>query len=209
MLSNHLAVMDHFYFPLVCKRQLTFLAKSEYFTTPGVVGAIQKFFFSSVGQVPIDRTSGDAAKDALNAGKKVLSRGDILGISIEGTRSPDGRLYRAKTGAARIALETGVPVYPMAMINTNKANPIGSWIPRPAKVGVIIGDPIDPADYQDRGAPHECARALIDDVIAEIQKLSGQEYVDAYASQVKESLNNGNGYPEGTEPGGKLTRPAP
>ena len=210
MASNHLAVMDHFFFPLVCRRQLTFLAKAEYFTTPGFVGGIQKFFFSSVGQVPIDRTSGDAARDALNAGLKVLSRGDLLGISLEGTRSPDGRLYRGKTGAARVALESGVPVFPMAMIDTEKANPIGSWIPRPVKVGTIIGDPIDPSEYKAKYSDeYEAARALTDDLIKEIQKLSGQEYVNAYATDVKKSLEAGNGYPAGTEPGGELTVPAP
>lgn len=210
MVSNHLAVMDHFYFPLVCHRQLTFLAKAEYFNTPGFVGGIQKFFFSSVGQVPIDRTSSDAARDALHAGIKVLARGDLLGISAEGTRSPDGRLYRGKTGAARVALKTGVPVYPMAMIDTEKANPIGSWIPRPARVGIVIGDPIDPAEYTAKYTDeHQAARALTDDLMKEIQKLSGQEYVKAYAADVKNSLAAGNGYPKGTEPGGELTVPAP
>lgn len=210
MVSNHLAVMDHFYFPLVCQRQLTFLAKAEYFTTPGFVGGIQKFFFTSVGQVPIDRTSGDAARDALVAGVKVLERGDLLGISVEGTRSPDGRLYRGKTGAARVALKTGVPVFPMALIDTHKANPIGSWVPRPARVGVVIGDPIDPKPYLEKHSDeYQAARALTDDILVEIQKLSGQEYVDAYAADVKKSLTDGEGYPEGTEPGGRLTRPAP
>ncbi|WP_448852357.1 lysophospholipid acyltransferase family protein [Corynebacterium sp. 335C] len=210
MASNHLAVMDSFYFPLVCKRQLTFLAKQEYFTTPGFVGGIQKFFFSSVGQVPIDRTSGDSARDALLAAVKVLDRGDLLGMYPEGTRSADGRLYRGKTGLARVALNTGVKVYPVAMIRTDAANPIGTWIPRPVKLGVRIGDPIDPADYRDRGDEYACARALTDDVMAALQDLSGQDYVDAYAADVKNSLTEGNGYPEGTEPGGRLeTPPAP
>lgn len=206
MVSNHLAVMDHFYFPLVCKRQLTFLAKQEYFTTPGFVGGVQKFFFSSVGQVPINRESGDTAKDALNTGVKVLGQGDLLGISVEGTRSPDGRLYRGKTGAARVALETGVPVYPMAMIDTDKANPIGSWFPRPRRVGVIIGDPMNPEDYRDRGNKYQCARALTEDILKEIQELSGQDYVDVYATDVKNSLIAGDGYPEGAEPGGAKVR---
>lgn len=210
MVSNHLAVMDHFYFPLVCHRQLTFFAKNEYFTTPGFVGRVQRFFFTSVGQVPIDRESSDAARNALKTGVRILSKGDLLGISVEGTRSPDGRLYRGKTGAARVALETGVPVYPMAMINTDKANPIGTWIPRPAKVGVVIGNPIDPTIYAGRfDDEYETARALTDDIVAEIQKLSGQEYVDAYAADVKNYLAEHNKYPEGTEPRGARTRPSP
>ena len=200
--SNHLAVMDSFYFPLVNKRQLTFLAKKEYFTTPGVVGAIQRWFFSSVGQVPIDRADKGSQEAALQTALRVLEKGDALGMYPEGTRSPDGRLYRGKTGMARIALESGVKVYPVAMINTDKVNPIGSWIPRPYRCGVIVGDPIDPADFKDAGYDYQQARALTDRVMEELAKLSGQEYVkDFYAADVKNSLAAGQGYPEGSAPG--------
>lgn len=200
--SNHLAVMDSFYFPLVNKRQLTFLAKKEYFTTPGVVGAIQRWFFSSVGQVPIDRADKGSQEAALQTALRVLEKGDALGMYPEGTRSPDGRLYRGKTGMARIALESGVTVYPVAMINTNKVNPIGSWIPRPYRCGVIVGDPIDPAEFKDAGDDYQQARALTDRVMEELAKLSGQEYVkDFYAADVKNSLAAGHGYPEGSAPG--------
>ena len=200
--SNHLAVMDSFYFPLVNKRQLTFLAKKEYFTTPGVVGAIQRWFFSSVGQVPIDRADKGSQEAALQTALRVLEKGDALGMYPEGTRSPDGRLYRGKTGMARIALESGVTVYPVAMINTNKVNPIGSWIPRPYRCGVIVGDPIDPAEFKDAGDDYQQARALTDRVMEELAKLSGQEYVkDFYAADVKNSLAAGQGYPEGSAPG--------
>ena len=200
--SNHLAVMDSFYFPLVNKRQLTFLAKKEYFTTPGVVGAIQRWFFSSVGQVPIDRADKGSQEAALQTALRVLEKGDALGMYPEGTRSPDGRLYRGKTGMARIALESGVKVYPVAMINTNKVNPIGSWIPRPYRCGVIVGDPIDPADFKDAGDDYQQARALTDRVMEELAKLSGQEYVkNFYAADVKNSLAAGQGYPEGSAPG--------
>ena len=200
--SNHLAVMDSFYFPLVYKRQLTFLAKKEYFTTPGLVGAIQRWFFSSVGQVPIDRADKGSQEAALQTALRVLEKGDALGMYPEGTRSPDGRLYRGKTGMARIALESGVKVYPVAMINTNKVNPIGSWIPRPYRCGVIVGDPIDPAEFKDAGDDYQQARALTDRVMEELAKLSGQEYVkDFYAADVKNSLAAGQGYPEGSAPG--------
>ncbi len=200
--SNHLAVMDSFYFPLVNKRQLTFLAKKEYFTTPGVVGAIQRWFFSSVGQVPIDRADKGSQEAALQTALRVLEKGDALGMYPEGTRSPDGRLYRGKTGMARIALESGVKVYPVSMINTDKVNPIGSWIPRPYRCGVIVGDPIDPADFKDAGDDYQQARALTDRVMEELAKLSGQEYVkDFYAADVKNSLAAGHGYPEGSAPG--------
>ena len=200
--SNHLAVMDSFYFPLVNKRQLTFLAKKEYFTTPGLVGAIQRWFFSSVGQVPIDRADKGSQEAALQTALRVLEKGDALGMYPEGTRSPDGRLYRGKTGMARIALESGVKVYPVAMITTNKVNPIGSWIPRPYRCGVIVGDPIDPAEFKDAGDDYQQARALTDRVMEELAKLSGQEYVkDCYAADVKNSLAAGQGYPEGSAPG--------
>lgn len=206
--SNHLAVMDSFYFPLVNKRQLTFLAKKEYFTTPGLVGAIQRWFFSSVGQVPIDRADKGSQEAALETALHVLEKGDALGMYPEGTRSPDGRLYRGKTGMARIALESGVKVYPVAMINTDKVNPIGSWIPRPYRCGVIVGDPIDPAEFKDAGDDYQQARALTDRVMEELAKLSGQEYVkDFYAADVKNSLAAGQGYPEGSAPGEGVVYP--
>ncbi|WP_018024594.1 lysophospholipid acyltransferase family protein [Corynebacterium ulceribovis] len=201
MASNHLAVMDSFYFPLVCDRQLTFLAKQEYFTTPGFVGAVQKFFFTSVGQVPIDRTSKDASADALRAGLKVLERGDLLGMYPEGTRSPDGRLYRGKTGVARVALASGADLIPVAMVNTDKANPIGSWIPRPAKVGIIVGKPIKVDPYLAIGDTRKAARALTDRLMLELQQLSGQDYVDQYAADVKKAQADDVPLPPTDRPG--------
>lgn len=199
--SNHLAVMDSAYLPLVAKRQIVFLAKKEYFTAPGLVGAAQKWFFSSTNQVPIDRQDKDSQNAALETAREVLRKGDPLGMYPEGTRSPDGRLYRGKTGLARIALEMSVPVYPVAMINTNKANPIGSWIPRPVRCGVFVGDSIQPDDFRGYGDEYEQARALTDAIMDELAKLSGQEQVkDFYAADVKKSLAAGKGYPKGSEP---------
>ncbi|MDN5582360.1 MAG: lysophospholipid acyltransferase family protein [Corynebacterium sp.] len=200
--SNHLAVMDSLYFPLLAERQLTFLAKKEYFTTPGFAGAIQKWFFTSVGQVPIDRQDKDSQDAALETALRVLDKGDPLGMYPEGTRSPDGRMYRGKTGMARIALASGAKIYPVAMIDTQKANVAGSWLLRPHRVGVVVGDPIDPADFADAGEGVSPARALTDYTMERIAELSGQEYVEgAYAADVKESLTAGRGYPEGSEPG--------
>lgn len=202
--SNHLAVMDSFYLPLVVDRQLTFLAKKEYFTGTGLVGAVQRWFFTSVNQVPIDRANKESQDAAMATGIKVLDRGDILGMYPEGTRSPDGRLYRGKTGLARVALATGVKVYPVAMIDTEKANPIGSWIPRPRRCGVLVGDAIDPADFRDAGDEYAKARALTDAIMESLQAMSGQEYVkDFYAADVKKSLEAGHGYPQGSEPASK------
>lgn len=204
MVSNHQAVMDSFYFPLVCPRQLTHPAKKEYFTAPGLTGRIQKFFFTSVGQVPIDRQAKDAGANLLKVTQEVFDRGDLFCIYPEGTRSPDGRIHKGKTGMARVAMETGVPCIPVAMIGTRNANPIGTWIPRPAKVKVKIGEPVDPHQWaRDHGYdPSDSAvwRPFTDYFMQLLVDLSGYPYVDAYAADVKKSLEAGNGYPEGTEP---------
>lgn len=202
--SNHQSVMDSFYLPLLCPRQLTFPAKQEYFTTPGFVGRLQKWFFTSVGQVPIDRNSPNAVETLLDAMREVTSRGDLFGIYPEGTRSPDGRVYRGKTGMARAALELKLPIIPVAMIGTRDANPIGSWIIRPVKVKVRIGQPIDPVTFlAERGiAPEsrEAPRVLTDHVMHQLAELVGQPYVDMYAADVKKSLEEGHGYPRGAQP---------
>ncbi|MDU0478083.1 lysophospholipid acyltransferase family protein [Staphylococcus chromogenes] len=202
--SNHQSVMDSFYLPLLCDRQIQFPAKKEYFEGTGVIGGFQRWFFTSAGQIPIDRSSGDAAQAAIDTGRKVLERGDVLGIYPEGTRSPDGRVYRGKTGMARLAMATGAPVVPLAMIGSRDANPIGTWVPRPAKVHIEVGKAIDPLQWAaDRGLdPEDYAtlRAFTDYVVHEFARLAGQDYVDVYASEVKKSLAAGKGYPEGTEP---------
>ncbi|AKK11487.1 lysophospholipid acyltransferase family protein [Corynebacterium uterequi] len=204
--SNHQAVMDSFYLPLMVSRQLTFPAKSEYFTTPGLVGRFQKFFFTAVGQIPMYRNSEDAGADLLKAAHSVLDQGELFGIYPEGTRSPDGRLYRGRTGMARVAMDTGHDVIPVAMINTRAANPIGSWIPRPAKVGIKIGEPINPHQWAAENGfdptSREVMRPFTDYFMRTMAKLSGQPYVDVYATEVKSALAAGEGYPEGTEPGG-------
>ncbi|GCE37117.1 1-acyl-sn-glycerol-3-phosphate acyltransferase [Rhodococcus wratislaviensis] len=183
--SNHQAVLDSFFLPLRVPRRITFLAKSEYFTGTGLKGAFQRWFFSVVGQVPIDRTGADAAQDALNAGLRVLSQGKLLGIYPEGTRSPDGRLYKGKTGLARMALESGVKVIPVAMIGTEKVNPIGSRVWRPAKVTIRVGEPIDFSRFEGMGGNRFVERAVTDEVMYKLMKLSGQEYVDIYAASLK------------------------
>ncbi|MFD4368834.1 lysophospholipid acyltransferase family protein [Rhodococcus sp. NPDC058521] len=185
IVSNHQAVLDSFFLSLVVKRQITFLAKSEYFTGKGLKGAFQRWFFTVVGQVPIDRTGADAAQDALNAGLRVIDQGKLLGIYPEGTRSPDGRLYKGKTGMARLALESGVKVIPVAMIGTDKVNPIGSRVWRPAKVTIKVGEPIDFSRFDGMGGNRFVERAVTDEVMYKLMKLSGQEYVDIYAASLK------------------------
>jgi 1-acyl-sn-glycerol-3-phosphate acyltransferase len=187
--SNHLAVADSFFLPLVVQRRVTFLAKDEYFTSPGVRGWFKRQFFSAAGQVPIDRSSASAAQAALDTGVRLLAEGHLLGIYPEGTRSPDGRLYKGKTGVARLALEAGVPVIPVAMVGTDKVNPIGSKMWRPHQVEIRFGAPLDFSRYAGLAGDRFVERSMVDEVMYSLMELSGQEYVDIYASSVK----NGNG----------------
>ena len=202
--STHQAVMDSFFFPALSPRNITFPAKSEYFTAPGLIGRLQKWFFTSVGQIPVERGAANAGDATLAAARTVLDRGEVLGIYPEGTRSPDGRIYKGRTGMARIALATDAPIVPLAMIGSRDANPIGTWFLRPRKVRMKVGEPIDGRAYVESLGidpdSREAARPLTDHVMAVLTELSGQPYVDMYASEVKESLAAGRGWPQGTEP---------
>jgi 1-acyl-sn-glycerol-3-phosphate acyltransferase len=183
--SNHLAVADSFYLPLVVRRRITFLAKSEYFTGTGLSGWFQRWFYTVAGQVPIDRTDADSAQAALTTAARILDQGKLLGMYPEGTRSPDGRLYKGKTGLARLALESGVPVIPVAMIGTNVVNPPGSKMWRFGHVTVRFGKPMDFSRFEGLAGNRFIERAVIDEVIYELMQLSGQEYVDLYAASLK------------------------
>ncbi len=184
--SNHLAVADSFYKPLVVKRRITFLAKAEYFTGTGLKGWFQRWFSTVAGQVPIDRTDADSARAALTTAARILREGKLLGMYPEGTRSPDGRLYKGKTGLARLALETGVPVIPVALIGTDTVNPPGSKMWRFGRVTVKFGKPMDFSRFEGLAGNRFIERAVIDEVMYELMRLSGQEYVDIYAADVKE-----------------------
>jgi 1-acyl-sn-glycerol-3-phosphate acyltransferase len=184
--SNHLAVADSFYLPLVVRRRITFLAKSEYFTGKGLKGRLLAWFYTVAGQVPIDRTDADAAQAALGTAQRLLDQGKLLGMYPEGTRSPDGRLYKGKTGLARLALETGVPVIPVAMIGTDVVNPPGSRMWRFGRVTVRFGEPMDFSRFDGLAGNRFIERAVIDEVMYELMKLSGQEYVDIYAATIKQ-----------------------
>jgi len=185
--SNHLSFADHFFGPLPLPRKVVFLAKAEYFTGKGLKGLVSKAFFSGVGQIPIDRTGGDASERALRSGLRVLASGGVLGIYPEGTRSPDGRLYKGRTGVARLALESRAPVVPCAMINTFEFLPPGSFRPKPSiRPGVIFGEPLEFSRYYGKESDRAALRAVTDEIMQQIQKLSGQEYVDIYAKQAKE-----------------------
>ena len=186
--SNHLSFSDSIFLPLQSRRALVFLAKSEYFTGKGLKGALTRWFFKGTGQLPIDRSGGKASEAALNTGLAVLGAGSVLGIYPEGTRSPDGKLYRGRTGIARMALEAKVPVIPVAMIDTEKVQPIGKRLPRIRRIGIVVGEPLDFSRFEGMENDRIVLRAVTDEIIYELMKLSGQEYVDAYASSVKEKL---------------------
>ena len=184
--SNHLSFSDSIFLPLQSRRPVVFLAKSEYFTGKGIKGALTRWFFKSTGQLPIDRSGGKASEASLNTGLSVLAQGQVLGIYPEGTRSPDGRLYRGRTGIARMVLEAKVPVVPVAMIDTEKVQPIGKRFPRIRRIGIVVGTPLDFSRFDGMEGDRIVLRAVTDEIMYELRKLSGQEYVDAYASSVKE-----------------------
>jgi 1-acyl-sn-glycerol-3-phosphate acyltransferase len=184
--SNHLSFSDSIFLPLQCPRPVVFLAKSEYFTGKGLKGWLVKWFFQATGQLPIDRSGGKASEAALNTGLGVLEQGQLLGIYPEGTRSPDGRLYRGRTGIARMVLEAKVPVVPVAMIDTEKVQPIGTRLPRVRRVGIVYGKPLDFSRFDGMEGDRIVLRAVTDEIMYELKKISGQEYVDQYASTVKE-----------------------
>ncbi|WP_232675782.1 1-acyl-sn-glycerol-3-phosphate acyltransferase [Nocardioides sp. R-C-SC26] len=183
--SNHLSYADWLFMPLTLSRRVTFVAKAEYFTTPGIKGWFQKQFFSGSGQVPIDRSGADAAAGALLSAKRVLGEGGLFGIYPEGTRSHDGRLYRGKTGVARLALETGVPVIPTAVVGTDVVAPPGKTFGRLTRPVVRFGTPLDFSRYEGMENDRYILRSVTDEIMYEIMRLSGQEYVDKYAPAAK------------------------
>ncbi len=184
--SNHLSYADWLFMPLTLTRRVTFVAKAEYFTSPGIKGWFQKKFFSGAGQVPIDRSGASAAEGALASAKKILEQGDLFGIYPEGTRSHDGRLYRGKTGVARLALETGVPVIPIAVVGTDVVAPPGKKFGTMTRPIVRFGTPLDFSRYEGMENDRYILRSITDEIMYEIMRLSGQEYVDMYASRAKE-----------------------
>ena len=186
--SNHLSFSDSIFLPLIVDRRVTFLAKSDYFTGRGLKGRLTAGFFKGVGQLPIDRSGGRAGDAAIRTGLRVLRRGELLGIYPEGTRSPDGRLYRGKTGVARMALEGHVPVLPVVMVGTAQVQPIGRKIPHIRRVGMIIGKPLDFSRYEGMEGDRFVLRSITDEIMYELMRLSGQEYVDIYAAAQKEQL---------------------
>ncbi|MEE1622161.1 lysophospholipid acyltransferase family protein [Zafaria sp. J156] len=186
--SNHLSFADSIFMPVAVDRPVVFLAKSEYFTGSGLKGRLTATFFRLTNQLPMDRSGGAASANSLGAGERILSQGQLLGIYPEGTRSPDGRLYRGKLGVAKLALATGVPVVPIAMIGTDKVQPIGKTVPNIRRVGMIVGEPLDFSRYAGMSEDRFVQRSVADEIMYAIMRLSGQEYVDVYAATVKAEL---------------------
>lgn len=182
--SNHLSFSDSIFMPLVVPRKVTFLAKSEYFTSPGPKGLLKKLTFIALGQVPVDRSGGRRSEAALITGLKVLAEGKCLGIYPEGTRSPDGRLYKGRTGIARLAIESGAPIIPVAMFNTEKIQPTGTVVPKVMRVEMIFGEPMY---FEGDSTDLLHLRDVTDKIMSTIQSLSGQEYVDTYATKAKKN----------------------
>ncbi|WP_093802036.1 1-acyl-sn-glycerol-3-phosphate acyltransferase [Streptomyces sp. Wb2n-11] len=183
--GNHLSFSDHFLMPAIIKRRITFLAKAEYFTGPGLKGRLTAAFFRSAGQIPVDRSGKDAGRAAIREGLGVLSKGELLGIYPEGTRSHDGRLYKGKVGVAAMALEAQVPVVPCAMVGTFEIQPPGQVVPRIKRVTIRFGEPLDFSRYAGMENEKAVLRAVTDEIMYAILGLSGQEYVDRYAAEAK------------------------
>jgi 1-acyl-sn-glycerol-3-phosphate acyltransferase len=188
--SNHLSFIDSIILPLVIRRRIMFLAKSDYFRGKGITGWITKNFMLGTGQLPIDRSGGKASEASLNTGLGVLHNGNVLGIYPEGTRSPDGKMYRGRTGVARMILEGRVPVVPVAMIDTEKVMPIGTKIPKVRRIGIVIGEPLDFSRFEGMEGDRFILRSITDEIMYELSRISGQEYSDVYASSVKDRLES-------------------
>ncbi len=188
LVGNHQSVSDWLFTPLLLPRRVTFLAKSDYFTGTGIKGALSRWFFAGTGQHPIDRTNADAAQAALNAGLEVLATGEILCIYPEGTRSPDGRLFRGKTGPARLALRADVPIIPVGVTGTadytRAITRFRLW--RRPEVKVMIGEPLDLTPWAGRAGDRVAEREITDEFMRRIHALTGQEYVhDIYGAEMK------------------------
>jgi 1-acyl-sn-glycerol-3-phosphate acyltransferase len=186
--GNHVSFSDHFFVPLVVPRKVIYLAKADYFERKDLRGRLTAAFFNAAGQKPVDRNSGRAGLAAIQTAVDVLAEGNLLGIYPEGTRSPDGRLYRGRVGVARLWLESKAPLLPCAVIGTDVVQPPGRRMPRLAPVAVRFGPPMDLDRYVGRKRDARLFREMTDDVMRAIQELSGQEYIEVYASTYKEEL---------------------
>ena len=186
--GNHISFADEIFTPLAARRQVFYLAKAEYFTTPGLKGRAMAGFFGGIGQVPVDRNATRAAAASIDLCVRLLAEGKAFGIYPEGTRSPDGRLYRFRTGVARIALRSGAPVVPVGLVGTNRVQPPATRQWRITPVSVHFGAPLDFSGRESQERSSRVLRAVAETIREAVQHLSGQEYVDKYASDAKSIL---------------------
>lgn len=209
LVSNHISAGDTFLLPALIRRRLTFPAKAELFAGRGVGGRIVTWFLRNVGQLPMDRSGGRASASSMDGVLGVLGRGELLGIYPEGTRSPDGRLYKGKTGVARLVLQASVPVVPIGMISSQFVPSRLFHIPIMRRPGIRIGPPLDFSRYAGAGNDREVLRWVTDEIMAAVMDLSGQTYVDAYGASVKSARAEGTAFetPILERPG--AGRPAP
>ncbi|MDG4827146.1 lysophospholipid acyltransferase family protein [Asanoa sp. WMMD1127] len=198
--SNHLSFSDSIFMPLEVRRKVTFVAKAEYFTGKGIKGWLVKMFFVGTGTIPVDRSGGRAAQAALDTQLRVLRAGNLAGIYPEGTRSPDGRLYRGKTGVARLALLSGAPVIPVVMLNADEIQPPGKVFPKIKRVRIRFGEPLDFSRYAGMSGDRFVERAVTDEIMYELMELSGREYVDIYAQKAKNAAARVPGPAKPAEP---------
>ncbi len=190
LVSNHLSAGDTFLLPAMISRRLTFPAKAELFAGQKMSGRFTRWFLTSVGQLPMDRSGGRASASSMDGVLTVLRNGQLLGIYPEGTRSPDGRLYKGKTGVARLVLSAGVPVVPVGMVNSQLV-PSKLKIPTMHRPGIRFGRPLDFRAYGASGNDRMVLRWVTDEIMNAVMELSGQEYVDAYGASVKSALAEG------------------
>jgi 1-acyl-sn-glycerol-3-phosphate acyltransferase len=186
--ANHLSVVDSVFLPLMVDRPVTFSAKAEYFTASGPAARLWAAYLKATNQLQMDREGPRAAQETLEAALALLLEGNLFGIYPEGTRSPDGRLYRGRPGVGWLALKSGLPVLPVALSGTRHVLPPGHVVPRPGRIGVTIGKPLQIAPELAGEPPGKARRLIADQVMAAIQELSGQEYVHMFASDRKEEL---------------------
>ncbi len=201
--SNHLSIVDSIFLPFMVDRPVTFAAKAEYFTGTRPIDRITSAYMRATNQISVDRAQARAGQDMLEAALGLLREGALFGIYPEGTRSPDGRLYRGRTGIGWLALNSGLPVIPVAMSGTDRVLPPGHRVPRRAKIRITVGKPLTFESYRDLPSAARQRRAVTDEVMRSIQALSGQEYVSMYASARKEELAAAR---NGTRPG-PVSRP--
>jgi 1-acyl-sn-glycerol-3-phosphate acyltransferase len=182
---NHISFLDSAFLMLTVPRNISFVGKAEYMDSWKT-----KYIFPAMGMIPIDRGGGDKSQSALDTAARILERGELFGIFPEGTRSRDGLLYKGRTGAARLALQIGCPIYPVGIVGTDAIQPPGAKAPKPFKhCTITIGRPVRPERYADRRAPHLASRSMIDEVMFEIREMTGQKYRNHYAGNKPEAAS--------------------